>query len=188
MIKLQTKIILWIFIILERFLCGAQIESINSNELLAFEEFLRAHDLKHALVVPSSHGQIRLAKWRLEWTRQMADYRELLANYRVQFFTSKMGFNFSELFYYEAPRTAIFVASLEDEAMQTSVYAVASQEGYFNHSQAWFLLGTSRADRTDKAIIEQHLSLYNITIDADITVAMRSAASSKSVGCHVACE
>lgn len=171
------KIILWIFIILERFLCGAQIENINSNELLAFEDFLRAHDLKHALVVPSSNRQIRDA----EWTRRMADYRELLANYRVQFFTSKMGFNFSELFYYEAPRTAIFVASLEDEAMPTSVYAVASREGYFNHSQAWFLLGTCRANRTDEAIIEQYLSLYNIGIDADITVAMRSASSSKFV-------
>lgn len=178
------KIILWIFIILERFLCGAQIENINSNELLAFEDFLRAHDLKHALVVPSSHGQIR----DVEWTRRMADYRELLANYRVQFFTSKTGFNFSELFYYEAPRTAIFVASLEDEAMPTSVYAVASREGYFNHSQSWFLLGTCRANRTDEAIIEQYLSLYNIGIDADITVAMRSAASSKFVRWLNTCE
>lgn len=186
MIKLQVKIILWIFIILERNVCGAQIENINSNERLAFEDFLRVHSLKHALVLPSIHDETRVANMRLAWTWQIADYGQLLANYRVQFFTSKMSINFGELFYYEEPRTAVFVLSLEDDTMPQSVYSVASRQGYFNHSQAWFMLGTSQADRTDESIIGQHMSSYNISIDADITVAMRSPLYNKYVKCLAA--
>lgn len=171
MIKLQVKIILWIFIISTRFLCGAQIENINSNERLAFEDFLRVHNLKHALVLlASGHDETGVAGR----SRRIADdYGHLLANYRVQFFTSKMSINFAELFYYEAPRTAVFVPWLEDVTLPDSVYRVASREGYFNQSQAWFMLGTSQGDRTDESIIELHMSPYKISIDADITVAMR---------------
>lgn len=176
MIKLQVKIILWIFIISAGFLCGAQIENINSNERLAFEDFLRVHNLKHALVL--------LVSGHNETSRHIADdYGHLLANYRVQFFASKMSINFAALFYYEAPRTAIFVPWLEDVTLPDSVYKVASREGFFNQSQAWFMLGTSQADRTDESIIEQHMSPYNIGIDADITVAMRS---NKFVAYHTA--
>lgn len=181
MIKLQVKIILWIFIISARFLCGAQIENINSNERLAFEDFLRVHNLKHALVLLASGQDETGGAGR---SRRIADdYGHLLANYRVQFFTSKMSINFAELFYYEAPRTAVFVPWLEDVTLPDSVYRVASREGYFNQSQAWFMLGTSQADRTDEYIIEQHMSPYKINIDADITVAMRS---NKFVAYHTA--
>ncbi|KAH8420691.1 hypothetical protein KR222_000692 [Zaprionus bogoriensis] len=177
MIKLQVKIILWIFIISARFLCAAQIESINSNELLAFEGFLRAADLKHALVLRTPGKRDAQAKRagvaNAEWTKQIAGYRHLLANYRVQFFTAQEGVAFEELFYYDAPRTALLVEMLESEDMQRWVYEAASAGGFFNQSQAWLMLGTSLPDRTDEAIIEEYLSPYNINIDADITVAMR---------------
>ncbi|XP_017962483.1 glutamate receptor 1 [Drosophila navojoa] len=160
MIKLQVKIILWIFIIWARRLCGAQIESINSNELLAFEDFLRAQHLKHALLLGNCSGQIE-------------NYKRLFANYRLQFFAPQRGVQFRELFYYAAPRTALLVPALGDEHTKRWIYEPASAEGFFNNSQAWLLLGDSQANRSDHQIIRQHLSPYNISIDADITVAMR---------------
>ncbi|KAH8413922.1 hypothetical protein KR215_001226 [Drosophila sulfurigaster] len=170
MIKLQVKINLWIFIILARFLCGAQIENINSNDLLAFEDFLRCHRLKHALLLRLP--QVEPPNWT--WTEQMEGYRRLLvSNYRIQFFTPRMGVNFKELFYYEAPRTAIFVDAFEGDAAKLWVYQAASEAGLFNNSQAWFMLGSGQANRTDESIIKEHLSAYNISIDADITVAIR---------------
>ncbi|XP_017857762.1 PREDICTED: glutamate receptor 1 [Drosophila arizonae] len=161
MIKLQVKIILWIFIIWARRLCGAQIESINSNELLAFEDFLRAQHLQHALLLGNCSGQIE-------------NYKRLFANYRLQFFTPQRGVQFRELFYHAAPRTALLVPALGDEQTKRWIYEPASAEGFFNNSQAWLLLGNSEANRSDDPIIRQHLSPYNINIDADITVAMRA--------------
>ncbi|XP_030559134.1 glutamate receptor 1 [Drosophila novamexicana] len=167
MIKLQVKIILWIFIISATFLCGAQIENINSNELLAFEDFLRAQHLKHALLLGPEPGP------GPNWSRQIENYKRLFANYRMQFFTPQRGVQFQELFYYEAPRTAVLVAAFEGEHVKRWVYEAASAGGYFNNSQAWFMLGKCQANRTDEQIIRLHLSAYNISIDADITVAMR---------------
>jgi len=177
MIKLQVKIILWIFIIFARFLCRAQIENINSNDLLAFEDFLRSQRLKHALVlrVPQA-GK----------SQQIEIYRKLLANYMVQFFTPKMGANFKELFYYKAPQTALLVKTFESDAVKRWVFNSASEGGYFNNSQAWFMMGLSRANKTDENIIEEHLSAYNINIDADITVAMRRIPYGKSVSYNAA--
>ncbi|KAM8704446.1 hypothetical protein ACLKA7_008968 [Drosophila subpalustris] len=84
-----------------------------------------------------------------------------------------MGANFKEQFYYEAPRTALFVKEFESDIIKRWVFEAASEAGFFNNSQAWFMLGSSRANRTDESIIEEHLSAYSINIDADITVAMR---------------
>ncbi|KAH8359284.1 hypothetical protein KR093_005662 [Drosophila rubida] len=162
MIKLQVKIILWIFIILARFSCGAQIENINSNDLLAFEDFLRSQHLKHALVVRLPQA-----------ARQVASYRRLLANYTTQIFTPGKRVQFKELFYYEAPRTALLVDALESDAAKLWVYRAASEAGLFNNSQAWFMLACGQANRTDESIIVEHLAAYNIGIDADITVAIR---------------
>ncbi|XP_034488732.1 ionotropic receptor 75a [Drosophila innubila] len=169
MIKFQVKIILWIFIISARFLCGAQIENINSNDLLAFEDFLRFQRLKHVLVLRLPQAE------EPNWTLQIESYKQLLANYMVQFFTPNMAANFKEQFYYEAPRTAVLVKALESDAARrwACAFESASEGGYFNNSQAWFMLGSSQPNRTDESIIEEHLSAYNINIDADITVAMR---------------
>lgn len=167
MIKLQVKIILWIFLIWARRLCGAQIESINSNELLAFEDFLRAQHLKHALLLGNCGGQIE-------------NYKRLFANYRLQFLTPhQRGVQFRELFYYAAPRTALLVPALGDEHNQRWIYEPASAGGFFNYSQAWLLLGNTETNRSDEQIIRQHLSPYNINIDADITVAMREQLTAK---------
>ncbi|EDV93377.1 glutamate receptor 1 [Drosophila grimshawi] len=163
MIKLQVKIMLWIFLISTRIICGAQIENINSNELLAFEDFLRAQHLKHALLLLPGHNR----------TRQIENYNRLFSNYTLQFFTSQKGLNFQKLFYYESPRVGVLVDVLESEHIKRSVYWAASEEGYFNSTQAWLMLGSKLANRTDEHIIRQHLSAYNIDIDADITVAMR---------------
>ncbi|KAL7728258.1 hypothetical protein ACLKA6_007364 [Drosophila palustris] len=106
------------------------------------------------------------------WTRngQIESYEKLLANYMVQFFIPQMGANFKEQFYYEAPRTALFVKEFESDIIKRWVFQAASEEGFFNNSQAWFMLGSSRANRTDESIIEEHLSAYSINIDADITL------------------
>lgn len=156
-----------------RFLCGAQIESINSNDLLAFEDFLRFQRLKHVLVLRLPQAE------EPNWALQIESYKKLLANYVVQFLTLNQRANFKEQFYYEAPRTAVLVNALESDAVKRWVFEAASEGRYFNNSQAWFMLGSSQANRRDESIIEEHLSAYNIDIDADVTVAMRCVPSGK---------
>ncbi|XP_022223540.2 glutamate receptor U1 [Drosophila obscura] len=178
MIKLQVKVISWVFIILTGFLCTPQIESINTNflELAAFEDFLRSQHLQQSLVVRMKGDGVGDGDgdgdWDGDW--QIECHQKLLANYRVQFYQPGISHNFEDLMYYGAPRTAVLVLKFEHRLVKQWVYAVASAAGYFNNSLAWFMLGTSRVSQPDEAQILQHLGGYKMGIDADITVAMKA--------------
>ncbi|XP_023033999.1 ionotropic receptor 75a [Drosophila willistoni] len=164
MIKLQVKIILWIFIILPRFSGSRQIENINSNsmKLFAFEDFLYYHNLKHALVVLT-----------LEEEHKIEGIQHLLANYYVQFYNLKKPMKFDELFYYNSPRTGVLIFNYDNDYAKRYIYKIASEMGYFNNTQAWFMMGSGGA--TNEQTIMEILSGYNINIDADITVALETA-------------
>ncbi|XP_030374239.1 ionotropic receptor 75a [Scaptodrosophila lebanonensis] len=165
MIRLQVKIILWPLIILCVFSFGVQIENINSNETAAFVDFLRSQQLRHALVVRSGGGNSATL---------VRSYSELLANYHVQFFNLNGSVKFEELFYYGAPRTGIFMGYFPSDEHKKRVYNAASTGGFFNDTQAWFILKTGiESSITDDQLIEQELGDYNININADITVAMQ---------------
>ncbi|XP_034662855.1 ionotropic receptor 75a [Drosophila subobscura] len=176
MIKLQVKVISWVFIILTGFLCTPQIESINTNflELAAFEDFLRSQHLQQSLVVRikggdgDGVGNGENGDWQIEC------HQKLLANYRVQFYQPGISHNFEDLMYYGAPRTAVLVPKFEHRLVKRWVYTVASEAGYFNNSLAWFMLGSSRVSQPDEAQIVEHLGGYKMGIDADITVALKA--------------
>ncbi|XP_033150118.1 probable glutamate receptor [Drosophila busckii] len=156
MISSHVKIILWIFIF-----SGVQMESIKCNELLVFQDFLRAQRVRHALVVTDQPNN-----------DQIESYTRLLASYSLQFYSPATSINFTELFYYGAPRTAILVSRFESEQARHAVYGAASVWGQFNNSQAWLMLGSSRPDQTAEQTIAEVLTGLNINIDADITVAL----------------
>ncbi|XP_001359765.4 glutamate receptor U1 [Drosophila pseudoobscura] len=175
MIKLQVKVISWVFIILTGFLCTPQIESINTNflELAAFEDFLRSQHLQQSLVVrvkgrDGDGDGDEDGDWKIEC------HQKLLANYRVQYYQPGISHNFEDLMYYGAPRTAVLVLKFEHRLVKQWVYTVASKAGYFNNSLAWFMLGTSRASQLDEAQITENLGGYKMGIDVDITVALKA--------------
>ncbi|XP_017035618.1 glutamate [NMDA] receptor subunit 1 [Drosophila kikkawai] len=167
MIKLQVKVISWLFIILTAFLCVPQIESINTNflELAAFEDFLRSQHLSQVLVVRSGDGGN--GDWQVEC------HQKLLSNYRVQFYRPGMPQNFEDLMFYGSPRTAVLVLNFRHILVRRHVFRAASEAGYFNNSLAWFILGSSSESLPDERLIEEHFSGYSMGIDADITVVLR---------------
>ncbi|KAH8281049.1 hypothetical protein KR054_008282 [Drosophila jambulina] len=171
MIKLQVKVISWLFIILTAFLCVPQIESINTNflELAAFEDFLRSQHLSQVLVVRGgdADGDDGDADWQVEC------HQKLLSNYRVQFYRPGMPQNFEDLMFYGSPRTAVLVLNFRHILVRQRVLRAASEAGYFNNSLAWFILGSSSESQPDERLIEEHFSGYSIGIDADITVVLR---------------
>ncbi|KAH8248315.1 hypothetical protein KR038_012054 [Drosophila bunnanda] len=166
MIKLQVKVISWLFIILTAFLCVPQIESINTNflELAAFEDFLRSQHLSQVLVVRDGDAD---GDWHVEC------HQKLLSNYRVQFYRPGMSGNFEDLMFYGSPRTAVLVLNFRHILVGQHVLRAASEAGYFNNSLAWFILGPSSESQPDERLIEEHFSGYSMGIDADITVVLR---------------
>ncbi|KAH8335560.1 hypothetical protein KR074_005992 [Drosophila pseudoananassae] len=170
MIKLQVKVISWLFIILTAFLCVLQIESINTNflELAAFEDFLRSQHLNQVLVVRGPADGDAIGDWQIEC------HQKLLANYRVQFYRPGMLANFEDLSVYDSPRTAVLVLNFKHTLIKRRVFQPASEAGYFNNSLAWFVFGAAEEFLTDDQVINEHFRGYKMAIDADITVAMRS--------------
>ncbi|XP_017104351.2 ionotropic receptor 75a [Drosophila bipectinata] len=170
MIKLQVKVISWLFIILTAFLCVLQIESINTNflELAAFEDFLRSQHLNQVLVVRGPADGDATGDWQIECQQK------LLANYRVQFYRPGMLANFEDLSVYDSPRTAVLVLNFKHTLIKRRVFQPASEAGYFNNSLAWFIFGATEEFLTDEQVIDEHFRDYKMAIDADITVAMRS--------------
>ncbi|KAH8330645.1 hypothetical protein KR067_006010 [Drosophila pandora] len=170
MIKLQVKVISWLFIILTAFLCVLQIESINTNflELAAFEDFLRSQHLNQVLVVRGPADGDAIGDWQIEC------HQKLLANYRVQFYRPGMLANFEDLMAYESPRTAVLVLNFKHILIKSSVLEVASEARYFNNSLAWFIFGAAQEFLSDEQVIDEHFNGYKMGIDADVTVAMRS--------------
>ncbi|KAH8374501.1 hypothetical protein KR200_000247 [Drosophila serrata] len=166
MIKLQVKVISWLFIILTAFLCVPQIESINTNflELAAFEDFLRSQHLSQVLVVRNGDAD---GDWQVEC------HQKLLSNYRVQFYRPGISENFEDLMFYGSPRTAVLVLNFRHILVRQHVLRAASEAGFFNNSLAWFLLGSNTESQPDERLIEEHFSGYSMGIEADITVVLR---------------